>query len=61
MNRTTLETLLGEVDTLLGSRMLEPVQMLAAVAVAWAMGLSPDLIAAGLKTFQPAPEAAHGR
>lgn len=55
-------TWLGDVDTLLGGRPLEPEQMLAAVAVAWAMGLSPDLVVAGLKTFQPAaPEAGHGR
>jgi cyanophycin synthetase len=55
------ETRLGAVDTLLGGRPLEPEQLLAAVAVAWAMGLSPDLIVAGLKTFQPAPQAADVR
>jgi len=31
-------------------------RLLAAVAVAWAMALSPDLIAAGLETFEPDPE-----
>jgi cyanophycin synthetase len=30
--------------------------LLAAVAVAWAMDLSPDLIAAGLETFEPDPD-----
>jgi cyanophycin synthetase len=35
--------------------------MLAASAVAWAMGLSPDLIVAGLKTFTPSEETSHGR
>lgn len=34
----------------------EPGWLLAAVAVAWAMALPPDLIAAGLETFQPDPE-----
>jgi cyanophycin synthetase len=33
-----------------------PEPLLAAVAVAWAMALSPDLIAAGLETFEPDPE-----
>jgi cyanophycin synthetase len=33
-----------------------PEPLLAAVAVAWAMTLSPDLIAAGLETFEPDPE-----
>ena len=55
------ETALGDVDTLLGGGPLEPEQMLAAVAVAWACGLSRDLIVAGLKTFQPVAEAAHRR
>jgi cyanophycin synthetase len=39
--------------------LLEPI--LAAVAAAWAMGISPDLIVAGLKTFEldlPAPRPA---
>jgi cyanophycin synthetase len=34
-------------------------RLLAGVAVAWAMDMSPDLIIAGLKTFEPIAEAAH--
>jgi cyanophycin synthetase len=32
--------------------------LLAAVAAAWALGISPELIAAGLETYDPAPRAA---
>ena len=39
-----------------GTTALEP--LLAAVAVAWAMDLPPDLIAAGLETFEPDAEPA---
>ncbi|KGM39592.1 cyanophycin synthetase [Aquabacterium sp. NJ1] len=31
--------------------------LLAAVAVAWALGIPPELIAAGLETFDPAPKS----
>jgi cyanophycin synthetase len=31
--------------------------LLAAVAAAWAMGIEPDLISAGVQTFGPAPAA----
>lgn len=32
--------------------------LLAAVATAWALDISPDLISAGIETFDPAPQAA---
>ncbi len=56
------ETPLGAIEPLLGGggeAGLEP--LLAAVGVAWAMALPPDLIVAGLKTFEPAAEPAHVR
>ncbi|MBP6627768.1 MAG: hypothetical protein KA187_10200, partial [Arenimonas sp.] len=34
--------------------------LLAAVAAAWAMGIEPDLISAGVQTFGPAPVAGRG-
>lgn len=37
--------------------MLAPEALLAAVAAAWAMGVEPDLIAAGVQTFGPVPAA----
>ena len=52
------ETLLGAAEPLrqrCGAETVEP--LLAAVGVAWAMALSPDLIVAGLKTFEPAASA----
>jgi len=30
--------------------------LLASVAVAWALGIAPELIAAGLETFDPSPK-----
>ena len=56
----SIETVLGDVEPLrqrTGVAEVEP--LLAAVAVAWTMGLSPDLMVAGLKTFEPALEPAH--
>ncbi len=34
----------------------KPDMVMAAVAAAWALGLSPDLIAAGLRTFETSPQ-----
>ena len=41
------------------SGLAQPERLLAGVAVAWAMDMSPDLIIAGLKTFEPVAEVAH--
>lgn len=37
----------------------QPDSVLAAVAAAWATGIEPDLIAAGLRAFDPNPKKAH--
>ena len=37
----------------------QPDSVLAAVAAAWALGIEPDLIAAGLRAFDPNPKKAH--
>ena len=37
---------------------MTPEAMLAAVATAWALDISPDLISAGIETFDPEPQAA---
>lgn len=47
------ETLLSE-HARVEAAPLAPEVLLAAVAAAWAMGTSPDLIAAGIETFEPA-------
>ena len=60
MAKGSSETVLGDVEPLrLRTGVAEVEPLLAAVAVAWTMGLSPDLMVAGLKTFEPALELAH--
>ena len=39
------------------AEVLAPEALLAAVAAAWAMGIDPDLIAAGVQTFGPVPDS----
>ena len=49
------ETLLTRLEPLAApAQVLAPEALLAAVAAAWAMGVEPDLIAAGVQTFAPA-------
>lgn len=50
---------IGPLAARAGTTALEP--LLVAVAVAWAMDLPPDLIAAGLETFEPDAEPARSR
>ena len=49
------ERTLGRLDALLlaGGAQPETAALLAAVATAWAMEIAPELIAAGIKTFEP--------
>ncbi len=53
------ETVLTRLEPLAApAEALEPEALLAAVAAAWAMGIDPDLIAAGVQTFGPVPAGA---
>lgn len=38
---------------------LQPAQLLAAAAIAWTMGIAPELIGAGIRTFDPRLPSAH--
>ncbi|WP_348695894.1 cyanophycin synthetase [Duganella fentianensis] len=51
----------GSVDvaTLPLSPLVPPEAVLAAIAAAWALGLTPDLIGAGLRTFEATPKKTH--
>ncbi|MDO8438652.1 MAG: cyanophycin synthetase [Telluria sp.] len=54
-----LETALLNLAALHTSASNQPDSVLAAVAATWAMDLSPELIAAGLRAFDPNPKKAH--
>ncbi len=47
------------VATLPLSPLVPPEAVLAAIAAAWALGLTPDLIGAGLRTFDSNPKKHH--
>lgn len=52
------ETVLSRLEPLATpAEVLAPEALLAAVAAAWAMGIDPDLIAAGVQTFGPVPDS----
>ena len=38
------------------SKAEQPEMVMAAVAAAWALGITPELIAAGLRTFESSPQ-----
>jgi cyanophycin synthetase len=40
------------------SKAEQPEMVMAAVAAAWALGITPELIAAGLRTFESNPQKA---
>jgi cyanophycin synthetase len=48
-----------EVASLPLSPLVPPEAVLAAIAAGWALGLSPELIGAGLRTFEAAPKKTH--
>jgi len=48
-----------EVCSLPLSPLVPPEAVLAAIAAGWALGLSPELIGAGLRTFEAAPKRTH--
>ena len=51
------ETVLTRLEPLTApAEVLAPEALLAAVAAAWAMGIDPDLLAAGVQTFGPVPD-----
>lgn len=54
-----LETALLKLASVHTSASSQPDSVLAAVAATWAMGVSPELIAAGLRAFDPNPKKAH--
>ncbi len=41
------------------SPLVPPEAVLAAIAAGWALGLTPDLIGAGLRTFDSKPKKLH--
>ncbi|MBY0558163.1 MAG: cyanophycin synthetase [Burkholderiaceae bacterium] len=49
----------SEVATLPLSPLVPPEAVLAAIAAAWALGLTPDLIGAGLRTYEANPKKTH--
>ncbi|MRX07451.1 cyanophycin synthetase [Pseudoduganella sp. FT25W] len=48
-----------EVGTLPLSPLVPPEAVLAAIAAGWALGLTPDLIGAGLRTWEASPKRVH--
>lgn len=46
-------------DSLAPSKVEKPEMVMAAVAAAWALGVRPELIGAGLRTFNPTPKNNH--
>ena len=46
-------------DSLAPSKAEKPEMVMAAVAAAWALGIRPELIGAGLRTFNPTPKNNH--
>ena len=50
------ETALLRLSELKPSKAAQPESVLAAVAAAWALGIGPDLIGAGLRTFESKPK-----
>jgi cyanophycin synthetase len=49
----------AEVASLPLSPLVPPEAVLAAIAAGWALGLTPELIGAGLRTFEAAPKKTH--
>ena len=49
----------NEVASLPLSPLVPPEAVLAAIAAGWALGLTPELIGAGLRTFEAAPKKTH--
>jgi cyanophycin synthetase len=49
----------AEVATLPLSPLMPPEAVLAAIAAGWALGLTPDLIGAGLRTWEASPKKTH--
>ena len=43
-------------DSLAPAKAEKPEMVMAAVAAAWALGITPELIGAGLRTFNPTPK-----
>jgi cyanophycin synthetase len=41
------------------SKAAQPESVMAAVAAAWALGIAPELIVAGLRTFDSNPKKTH--
>ena len=52
-DRIVLATGMDETATLPLSPLVPPEAVLAAIAAAWALGLTPELIGAGLRTYEP--------
>ena len=52
----TQERPLLELDSLKPTKAAQPEMVMAAVAAAWALSISPELIAAGLRTFESNPQ-----
>jgi cyanophycin synthetase len=52
------ETVLLRLHHLKPAKAAQPEMVMAAVAAAWALGLTPELIAAGLRTFESNPQKA---
>lgn len=48
-----------DLNSLRPSKADQPEMVMAAVAAAWALGLSPELIGAGLRTFDSTPKKSH--
>jgi cyanophycin synthetase len=48
-----------EVGSLPLSPLVPPEAVLAAIAAGWALGLTPDLIGAGLRTWEASPKRGH--
>jgi len=53
------ETALLSISSLRPTKASQPECVLAAVAAAWALGVAPELISAGLLTFESSPRKAH--
>ena len=53
------ETVLLELSKIPPATVKHPDSVLAAVAAAWALGVPPDLICGGLRTFDPTPKKTH--